>query len=157
MYNISFSPRRKSRQIHVGKVAVGGDAPISVQSMTNTPTEDIQATIAQIQALQQAGADIVRVSVPTMAAAEAFGSIKKAVQIPLVADIHFDYKIALKVAEQGADCLRLNPGNIGSKSKILKVVSAARDRGISMRIGVNAGSLEKTFWSNTMSLARRPW
>lgn len=143
MYNISFSPRRKSRQIHVGKVAVGGDAPISVQSMTNTPTEDIQATIAQIQALQQAGADIVRVSVPTMAAAEAFGSIKKAVQIPLVADIHFDYKIALKVAEQGADCLRLNPGNIGAKSKILEVVSAARDHGISMRIGVNAGSLEK--------------
>ncbi len=135
--------RRKSRQIHVGSVPVGGDAPISVQSMTNTETCDVAATVAQIRALEQAGADIVRVSVPSMEAAEAFGAIKKQVAVPLVADIHFDYKIALRVAELGVDCLRINPGNIGSDARVRAVVDAARDKGIPIRIGVNAGSLEK--------------
>lgn len=136
-------PRRKSRQIHVGNVAIGGDAPIAVQSMTNTDTHDVVATVAQIQALQKAGADIVRVSVPTMDAAEAFGKIRAQVDIPLVTDIHFDYRIALRVAELGADCLRINPGNIGKEERVRAVISSARDKGISIRIGVNAGSLEK--------------
>ncbi len=135
--------RRQSRQIMVGNVAVGGDAPITVQSMTNTDTCDVVATVTQIEALQQAGADIVRVSVPTMDAAEAFGKIKKRVSVPLVSDIHFDYRIALRVAELGADCLRINPGNIGREDRIRLVVDAARDRNIPIRIGVNAGSLEK--------------
>ena len=135
--------RRVSRKIMVGSVAVGGDAPISVQSMTNTETCDVQATVAQIQSLEQAGADIVRVSVPSLDAATAFGQIKQQVQVPLVADIHFDYKIALAVAEQGVDCLRINPGNIGREDKIRAVVDCARDKGIPIRIGVNAGSLEK--------------
>ncbi|WP_286803634.1 flavodoxin-dependent (E)-4-hydroxy-3-methylbut-2-enyl-diphosphate synthase, partial [Marinobacter sp. UBA2498] len=104
--------RRKSRQIMVGNVPVGGDAPIAVQSMTNTETCDVEATVGQIKALQEAGADIVRVSVPSMDAAEAFGKIREQVSLPLVADIHFDYKIALRVAELGVDCLRINPGNI---------------------------------------------
>lgn len=135
--------RRKSRQIWVGKVPVGGDAPIAVQSMTNTETCDVAATVAQIRALQRAGADIVRVSVPTMDAAEAFGMIRKEVDIALVADIHFDYKIALRVATLGVDCLRINPGNIGREDRVRSVVEAARDRNIPIRIGVNAGSLEK--------------
>ena len=135
--------RRQSRKIMVGKVAVGGDAPISVQSMTNTETCDVAATVAQIKRLEQAGADIVRVSVPTMEAAEAFGKIKLQSAVPLVADIHFDYKIALRVAELGVDCLRINPGNIGREDRVKAVVEAARDRGIPIRIGVNAGSLEK--------------
>ncbi|RKZ81225.1 MAG: 4-hydroxy-3-methylbut-2-en-1-yl diphosphate synthase [Candidatus Parabeggiatoa sp. nov. 1] len=135
--------RRHSRQIHVGQVAVGGNAPIAVQSMTNTDTSDVTGTVAQIKALQNAGADIVRVSVPTLEAAEAFGQIKKAVNIPLVADIHFDYRIALKVAELGVDCLRINPGNIGREDRVRAVVDSARDKGIPIRIGVNAGSLEK--------------
>lgn len=135
--------RRQSRQIHVGKVPVGGDAPISVQSMTNTDTLDVAATVAQIQQLEGAGADIVRVSVPDMDAAEAFGKIKREVSVPLVADIHFDYKIALRVAELGVDCLRINPGNIGREERVRAVVSAARDNGVPIRIGVNAGSLEK--------------
>lgn len=135
--------RRKSRQIWVGKVPVGGDAPIAVQSMTNTETCDVAATVAQIRALERAGADIVRVSVPTMDAAEAFGMIRKEVQVALVADIHFDYKIALRVATLGADCLRINPGNIGREDRVRAVVEAARDRNIPIRIGVNAGSLEK--------------
>ena len=135
--------RRKSRRIMVGPVAVGGDAPVSVQSMTNTETTDVAATVAQIRALESAGADIVRVSIPTMEAAEAFGQIKRQVSVPLVTDIHFDYKIALRVAELGADCLRINPGNIGREDRVQAVVQAARDRGIPIRIGVNAGSLEK--------------
>ncbi len=135
--------RRKSRQIMVGNVAVGGDAPIAVQSMTNTETCDVDATVAQIIALQNVGADIVRVSVPSMDAAEAFGKIKQQVNIPLVADIHFDYKIALRVAELGVDCLRINPGNIGREDRVRAVVDSARDHGIPIRIGVNAGSLEK--------------
>ena len=135
--------RRKSRQIMVGKVPVGGGAPVSVQSMTNTETCDVAATVAQIQRLERAGADIVRVSVPTMEAADAFREIRRQVAVPLVADIHFDYKIALKVAEYGVDCLRINPGNIGSEKKIRAVIDAAKDKGIPLRIGVNAGSLGK--------------
>lgn len=135
--------RRKSRQIMVGDVPVGGDAPIAVQSMTNTNTCDVQATLEQIAALQDAGADIVRVSVPTMDAAEAFKEIKAGSGVPLVADIHFDYKIALKVAEYGVDCLRINPGNIGREDRIKAVIDCARDKNIPIRIGVNAGSLEK--------------
>ena len=135
--------RRKSRKIQVGQVAVGGDAPISVQSMTNTDTCDVDATVGQIEQLQAAGADIVRVSVPTMDAAEAFGKIKSRVSVPLVTDIHFDYRIALRVAELGADCLRINPGNIGREERVRDVVESARDHNIPIRIGVNAGSLEK--------------
>ena len=135
--------RRKSRQIHVGKVAVGGGAPISVQSMTNTETCDVAATVAQVQAIADAGADIVRVSVPSMDAAEAFKQIRARVDVPLVADIHFDHRIALKVAEYGVDCLRINPGNIGRDDKVREVIACARDRGIPIRIGVNAGSLGK--------------
>ncbi len=143
MEHKSLIVRRKSRQIMVGNVPVGGDAPITVQSMTNTETCDVAATVAQIKALEAVGADIVRVSVPSMEAAEAFGKIKKLVNVPLVADIHFDYKIALRVAELGVDCLRINPGNIGSDERVRAVVSAARDNNIPIRIGVNAGSLEK--------------
>lgn len=135
--------RRKSRQIMVGNVPVGGDAPVAVQSMTNTETTDVAATVAQINRLQQVGADLVRVSIPSMDAAEAFGAIKKQTQIPLIADIHFDYKIALRVAELGVDCLRINPGNIGREDRVRMVVDKARDFGIPIRIGVNAGSLEK--------------
>ncbi|MAZ86486.1 MAG: 4-hydroxy-3-methylbut-2-en-1-yl diphosphate synthase [Cellvibrionaceae bacterium] len=135
--------RRKSRQIMVGDVPVGGDAPISVQSMTNTETTDVAATVNQIQRIQDAGADIVRVSVPSMDAAEAFGEIRKQVNVPLVADIHFDYRIALRVADLGVDCLRINPGNIGREKRIRAVVDKARDLNIPIRIGVNAGSLEK--------------
>ncbi|AUM11903.1 flavodoxin-dependent (E)-4-hydroxy-3-methylbut-2-enyl-diphosphate synthase [Ketobacter alkanivorans] len=135
--------RRQSRQIMVGNVPVGGGAPVSVQSMTNTETTDVAATVGQIQRLEEAGVDIVRISVPTMDAAVAFGEIKKQVSVPLVADIHFDYKIALAVAEQGVDCLRINPGNIGREDRVRAVVDCARDKNIPIRIGVNAGSLEK--------------
>ena len=143
MFKESPIIRRKSRQIMVGNVPVGGDAPITVQSMTNTLTTDVIATVAQIKALEAVGADIVRVSVPTMDAAEAFREIKKQVNVPLVADIHFDYRIALKVAEYGVDCLRINPGNIGNENRIRSVVECARDKNIPIRIGVNGGSLEK--------------
>jgi (E)-4-hydroxy-3-methylbut-2-enyl-diphosphate synthase len=135
--------RRVSRQIRVGRIKVGGDAPISVQTMTNTDTEDVAATVAQIRACQKAGADIVRVSVPTLDAAEAFREIKKQVgYMPLVADIHFNYKCALKSAEYGADCLRINPGNIGGERKVREVIDCAKHHGVPIRIGVNAGSLE---------------
>ncbi|HEY0923986.1 flavodoxin-dependent (E)-4-hydroxy-3-methylbut-2-enyl-diphosphate synthase [Rheinheimera pacifica] len=134
--------RRQSTQIRVGNVLIGGDAPIAVQSMTNTRTTDVAATVAQIQAIAKAGADLVRVSVPTMEAAEAFKLIKQQSPIPLVADIHFDYRIALKVAEYGVDCLRINPGNIGREDRIRAVVDCARDYNIPIRIGVNGGSLE---------------
>ena len=139
----SLIKRRLSKQIMVGNVPVGGDAPISVQTMTNTRTTDVAATVAQIRAAERAGADIVRVSVPTMDAAEAFRLIKQQVSVPIVADIHFDFRIALKVAEYGADCLRINPGNIGNESRVRSVVDCARDLGIPIRIGVNGGSLEK--------------
>ncbi|MFB0933768.1 MAG: flavodoxin-dependent (E)-4-hydroxy-3-methylbut-2-enyl-diphosphate synthase [Pseudomonadales bacterium] len=135
--------RRVSRQVMVGNVPVGGDAPIAVQSMTNTETCDVAATVAQIKLLEDVGADIVRVSVPSMDAADAFGEIRKLVNVPLVADIHFDYKIALKVAELGVDCLRINPGNIGNAERVKAVVGTAKDKNIPIRIGVNAGSLGK--------------
>ncbi|MGY0154921.1 flavodoxin-dependent (E)-4-hydroxy-3-methylbut-2-enyl-diphosphate synthase [Edwardsiella tarda] len=143
MHNASPIKRRKSTRINVGSVPIGDGAPIAVQSMTNTRTTDVAATVAQIRALERVGVDIVRVSVPTMEAAEAFKLIKQQAQVPLVADIHFDYRIALKVAEYGVDCLRINPGNIGNESRIRSVVDCARERGIPIRIGVNAGSLEK--------------
>lgn len=136
--------RRKTRQIMVGNVAVGGGAPISVQSMTNTETCDVDATLSQIQRLVTAGVDIVRVSVPSMDAAAAFKEIRSKVTVPLVADIHFDHLIALEVLESGVDCLRINPGNIGSEKRIRAVVDSAKDKGIPLRIGVNAGSLGKT-------------
>ena len=142
-FNESPIVRRKSRQIMVGDVPVGGDAPISVQSMTNTPTSDVDATVAQIESIQQAGADIVRVSVPSLAEAEAFGEIRKRVSIPLVADIHFDHKIALRVADLGVDCLRINPGNISREDRLREVITKAKDLNIPIRIGVNAGSLGK--------------
>ena len=135
--------RRVSKKIFVGNVAIGGDAPITVQSMTNTDTCDVDSTVSQILSLEKAGADLVRVSIPTMDAGEAFKKIKTRVNIPLITDIHFDYKIALKVAGYGADCLRINPGNIGKEDRIREVVAAAKDNGIPIRIGVNAGSLEK--------------
>lgn len=135
--------RRKSRQIMVGDVPVGGDAPISVQSMTNTSTSDVAATVAQINSIQHAGADIVRVSVPSLEEAEAFGEIRKRVNIPLVADIHFDHHIALRVADLGVDCLRINPGNITREDRLREVIAKAKDKNIPIRIGVNAGSLGK--------------
>src|SRR5262245_34915901 len=135
--------RRKSRQIRVGSVPVGGDAPITVQSMTNTLTADAPATIAQVEALAAAGADIVRVSCPDEESTAALGAIVKASPVPIVADIHFHYKRALEAADAGAACLRINPGNIGSAERVREVVKAAKDHGCSMRIGVNAGSLEK--------------
>ena len=135
--------RRPSRKIRVGSVEVGGDAPITVQSMTNTLTADADATIAQIRQLEEAGADIVRVSCPDEESTAAFGKIAKAAKVPLVADIHFHYKRAIEAAQAGAACLRINPGNIGSSARVREVVQAARDHGCSMRIGVNAGSLER--------------
>lgn len=135
--------RRKSRQIHVGSVPVGGDAPISVQTMTNTLTHDAKATINQIQACADAGADIVRVSCPDEASTKAMHEIVRESPVPLVADIHFHYKRAIEAAEAGAACLRINPGNIGSADRVREVIKAARDHGCSIRIGVNAGSLEK--------------
>ncbi|MBM7073722.1 flavodoxin-dependent (E)-4-hydroxy-3-methylbut-2-enyl-diphosphate synthase [Shewanella sp. 202IG2-18] len=143
MYSENPIKRRKSTRIYVGKVPVGDGAPISVQSMTNTNTTDVEATVAQIKALENVGADIVRVSIPTMDAAEAFKEIKKQTEVPLVADIHFDYRIALRVAEHGVDCLRINPGNIGNEERVRSVVDCARDKNIPIRIGVNGGSLEK--------------
>jgi (E)-4-hydroxy-3-methylbut-2-enyl-diphosphate synthase len=139
----SWIKRRHSRQIMVGNVPIGGDAPIAVQSMTNTETCDVEATLLQINRIADAGADIVRVSVPTMDAAEAFRKIKLSSPVPLVADIHFDHKIALKVADYGVDCLRINPGNIGKEDRVRAVIEKARDNNIPIRIGVNAGSLEK--------------
>ena len=135
--------RRVSRQIHVGSVPVGGDAPISVQSMTNTVTSDVQATISQIKELEEAGADIVRVSCPDEESTTALRDIVKAAAVPIVADIHFHHARAIEAAEAGAACLRINPGNIGNAERVRDVIQAAKDHGCSMRIGVNAGSLEK--------------
>lgn len=135
--------RRPSRQIHVGPVPVGGDAPITVQTMTNTLTSDVAATVAQVQAVAEAGADIVRVSVPDEASAKAMKDIARESPIPIVADIHFHYKRGIEAAEAGAACLRINPGNIGSPERVRDVIAAARDHGCSIRIGVNAGSLER--------------
>ena len=135
--------RRKSRQIMVGNVPVGGDAPITVQSMTNTPTSDAAATIDQIRQLEEAGADIVRVSCPDEDSTAAFRTIARESRVPLVADIHFHYKRGIEAAQAGAACLRINPGNIGSPDRVREVIQAAKDHGCSMRIGVNAGSLER--------------
>ena len=141
MFSKSPITRRQSRKIMVGNVPIGGGSPISVQSMTNTNTSDVESTVAQIESIQRAGADIVRVSVPTLAEAEAFGEIRKRVSLPLVADIHFDHKIALRVADLGVDCLRLNPGNITREDRLRDVIAKARDLCIPIRIGVNGGSL----------------
>ena len=135
--------RRTSRQIMVGTVPVGGDAPIAVQTMTNTPTTDIAATVAQVQAAAEAGADIVRVSVPDEASSKALKEIVRESPVPIVADIHFHYRRGIEAAEAGAACLRINPGNIGSEDRVREVIAAARDHGCAIRIGVNAGSLEK--------------
>ncbi|MCW8844156.1 MAG: flavodoxin-dependent (E)-4-hydroxy-3-methylbut-2-enyl-diphosphate synthase [Rhodobacteraceae bacterium] len=135
--------RRKSRQIMVGKVPVGGDAPIAVQTMTNTDSSDVKATVAQVQAAAEAGADIVRVSTPDAAATKALKEVVRETTVPIVADIHFHYKRAIEAAEAGAACLRINPGNIGDEKRVKEVIQAAKDHGCSIRIGVNAGSLEK--------------
>ena len=135
--------RRKTRQISIGKVKIGSDAPISVQSMTNTDTRDVDTTVTQIRLLEKAGCEIIRVAVPDMDAALAIEKIKTRISIPLVADIHFDYRLALASAKAGADALRINPGNIGAVHKVKAVVDCAVDHGIPIRIGVNAGSLEK--------------
>src|SRR5271156_5404953 len=134
--------RRKCRQIKVGNVLIGGDAPIAVQSMTNALTSDAKATIEQVRQLEEAGADIVRVSCPDEESTAALSEIVKAAKVPIVADIHFHYKRGIEAAKAGAACLRINPGNIGSEERIKEVIDAARDNGCSMRIGVNAGSLE---------------
>jgi (E)-4-hydroxy-3-methylbut-2-enyl-diphosphate synthase len=136
-------PRRKTRQINIGGVGVGSQSPISVQSMTNTRTQDVAATVNQIRALEKAGCEIIRVAVPDMEAARAIEQIKQQIHIPLVADIHFDFRLALASATAGADALRINPGNIGEEKKIRAVVDCARGHNIPIRIGVNAGSLEK--------------
>jgi (E)-4-hydroxy-3-methylbut-2-enyl-diphosphate synthase len=136
-------PRRKTRQIRIGDVLVGGGAPISVQSMTKTDTRDVRATLAQIRRLEKAGCEIVRLAVPDAAAAAALGAIRKGARLPLVADIHFDHRLALKALDAGVDGLRINPGNIGSAAKVREVVRAASERGVPIRIGVNSGSLEK--------------
>jgi (E)-4-hydroxy-3-methylbut-2-enyl-diphosphate synthase len=135
--------RRISRQIHVGRVAIGGGAPVSVQTMTNTLTTDVDATVAQIRRAERAGADIVRVSCPDQDSTAALAEIVRQVEVPIVADIHFHYRRAIEAAEAGAACLRINPGNIGSVERVREVIRAARDHGCSMRIGVNAGSLER--------------
>ena len=135
--------RRQSRQIMVGNVPVGGDAPITVQTMTNTPTEDVRATVDQIRRCEEAGADIIRVSCPDEASTAALKQIVRAAKVPIVADIHFHYKRALEAADAGAACLRINPGNIGSEARVKEVVEAAKTNGCAIRIGVNAGSLER--------------
>ncbi len=136
-------PRKQTRQISLGPVKIGGDAPVAVQSMCNTDTRDPKATLDQIGRLEQAGCEIVRLAVPDAEAARAIGEIRKGTKLPLVADIHFDYRLALEAVKQGVDGLRINPGNIGGKEKVAEVVRACKDRGIPIRIGVNAGSLEK--------------
>ena len=135
--------RRKSRQIKVGNVLVGGDAPISVQSMTNTLTTDVKGTIKQIKDLEDAGADIVRVSCPDEESTQSLAKIVKEINVPIVADIHFHYKRAIEAAKAGASCLRINPGNIGSKERVADIVKAAKDHDCSIRIGVNGGSLDR--------------
>ena len=137
------SSRRKTKEIRIGDVWIGGNHPIAIQSMTNTKTEDVDATVAQILALEAAGCEIIRCAAPTMEAAQAFSEIKKRIHIPLVADIHFDYRLAIAAMEHGADKVRINPGNIGSREKIKAVVDTARERNIPLRVGVNSGSLEK--------------
>ena len=138
-----LKPRRKTRQVMIGDVAVGGDAPISVQSMTNTKTEDVEATVAQIKSLEEVGCEIVRVAVPGRAAVEALRDIIAQAEIPVVGDIHFDYKLGLGAVEAGVHALRINPGNIGARERVETLVAACKEKGIPIRVGVNSGSLEK--------------
>ncbi|MFO7889382.1 MAG: flavodoxin-dependent (E)-4-hydroxy-3-methylbut-2-enyl-diphosphate synthase [bacterium] len=135
--------RRKTKQVLVGNVAIGGNAPVSVQSMTNTKTRNVTATIRQITDLERAGCEIVRVAVPDLKSAQALADIKKSISIPIIADIHFNYKLALKAMENGADKIRINPGNIGSEQKVKAIIDKAKDKNIPIRIGVNSGSLDK--------------
>ena len=135
--------KRITKEVHIGNRVIGGTNPILIQSMTNTKTEDVAATVAQIQKLTKAGCDIIRCAVPTMEAAKALGEIKKQIEIPVVADIHFDYKLAIAAMENGADKIRINPGNIGSIDRVKAVVDVAKERNIPIRVGVNSGSLEK--------------
>ncbi len=135
--------RKRTRKLHIGNVPIGGGSPISVQSMSKTDTRDAAATARQIRKLAKAGCEIIRVAVPDMEAAQALGKIRKAIPIPLIADIHFDWRLALEAISQGIDGLRINPGNIGARWKVAQVVAACKDKGIPIRIGVNAGSLEK--------------
>ncbi|MBO4395491.1 MAG: flavodoxin-dependent (E)-4-hydroxy-3-methylbut-2-enyl-diphosphate synthase [Eubacterium sp.] len=135
--------RRKSREVRIGEVVIGGNRPIAIQSMTNTKTEDISATVAQILSLEKNGCDIIRCAVPNIDAAKAFSEIKKHIHIPLVADIHFDYKLAIAAVENGADKIRINPGNIGSNDRVQAVVDCCREHGVPIRVGVNSGSLEQ--------------
>lgn len=135
--------REHTKEIKIGGVTIGGNHPIAIQSMTNTKTEDVEATVSQILALERVGCDIIRCAVPTMEAAEALREIKKQIHIPLVADIHFDYKLAIAAIEAGADKIRINPGNIGSEERVRKVVEKAKEYQVPIRVGVNSGSLEK--------------
>ena len=135
--------RENTKEIRIGNRVIGGKNPILIQSMTNTKTEDVAATVAQIHRLTEAGCEIIRCAVPTMEAAKAFSEIKKQISIPLVADIHFDYRLAIAAMENGADKIRINPGNIGSIDKVKAVVDVAKERNIPIRVGVNSGSLEK--------------
>ena len=135
--------RENTKEIRIGDRVIGGNNPILIQSMTNTKTEDVEATVAQIKALTEAGCDIIRCAVPNMEAAKALAEIKKQISIPLVADIHFDYKLAIAAMENGADKIRINPGNIGDMDKVKAVVDVAKERNIPIRVGVNSGSLEK--------------
>jgi (E)-4-hydroxy-3-methylbut-2-enyl-diphosphate synthase len=149
--------RRKTRQVSVGKVKIGGDAPIVVQSMTNTHTDDAAATLKQIKELAAAGCEIIRCAVPDQAAAEGLKEIVAKSPIPVVADIHFDYQLALAAIKAGVQALRLNPGNIGGDDRVEAVVNAAKPLNIPIRIGVNAGSLPKTFWKSMAMLHQKPW
>ena len=135
--------RRKTKTVRIGDRVIGGGNPILIQSMCNTRTEDVDATVKQIHRLEQVGCDIIRVAVPTMEAAEALKEIKKRITLPLVADIHFDYRLAIAAIENGADKIRINPGNIGARERVQAVVDKAKERGIPIRVGVNSGSLEK--------------
>ena len=135
--------RKITKEVHIGNKVIGGNNPILIQSMTNTKTENVEATVEQINRLEQAGCDIIRCAVPTMEAANALAEIKKQIDIPLVADIHFDYKLAIAAMENGADKIRINPGNIGSADRVKVVIDVAKERNIPIRVGVNSGSLEK--------------
>jgi (E)-4-hydroxy-3-methylbut-2-enyl-diphosphate synthase len=143
LQTVEAAPRRKSRTIRLGSLPIGGDAPVSVQSMTNTDTRDVAATLAQVRSLSDAGCEVVRLAVPDAAAARALSEVRKGSTLPLVADIHFDHRLALRALEAGVDGLRINPGNIGARWKVEEVVRAARERLVPIRIGVNAGSLER--------------
>ena len=138
-----MTTREHTRTVRIGDRVIGGGNPILIQSMTNTRTEDVKATVAQIHRLEEAGCELIRCTVPTMEAAKALGEIKRQISIPLIADIHFDYRLAIAAIENGADKIRINPGNIGSQERVLAVVDAARERDVPIRVGVNSGSLEK--------------